>query len=179
MKNVMAISATLKYCSIAVSYEGKLYEIEEYIDAASNLVWLADSLIKLHRIDLQKIDEIIAASGPGSFTGARVAQSFAKGVALSVKIPVMSATYFDVIDNIVRHRFLNAIIIIKSEKNQIYYKVNDEIGISSPELLANKINNETVLMGDAIDAVMLYAKNKIIDTISVNDFRRAKYLLKS
>jgi tRNA threonylcarbamoyl adenosine modification protein YeaZ len=177
MKNVIAISASLKYCSIAILYEDKLYEVDEYIDVASNLVWLADNLVKSHHIDLQKMDEIIAAAGPGSFTGIRAAQSFAKGLALSLKIPATSANYFDVISSSIVPHSPDAVIVIKSEKNQVYYRINGETGISPPELLADKINDDTVLVGDAIDAVIQYAKNKIMDAIYVDDFRRAKYLL--
>jgi tRNA threonylcarbamoyl adenosine modification protein YeaZ len=177
MKNVIAISAHLKYCSVAISYEGRLYEANEDIDAASNLVWLANNLVKLHHIDLQKVDGIITAAGPGSFTGIRAAQSFAKGLALSLRLPAASVPYFDVIASIVQHPS-DAVIVIKSEKNQVYYRINNEIGISSVELLADKISDGAILMGDAVDEIVLYMKNKIVDTIYVDNFRKAKYLLK-
>jgi tRNA threonylcarbamoyl adenosine modification protein YeaZ len=177
MKNIIAVSASLKYCSIAVLYEDKIYEIDEHIDAASNLVWLADNLVKLHQINLQKMDGIITAAGPGSFTGIRAAQSLAKGLALALKLPAASVTYFDVITNIVQCRSPNAVIVIKSEKNQIYYKINEEVGISTPGILADKMNDKAVLMGDAVEEIASYAQHKISDTIHVDDFRKAKYLL--
>ncbi|MDR2724230.1 MAG: hypothetical protein LBB25_03460 [Holosporaceae bacterium] len=178
MKNIIAVSAQLKHCSIAISYEDRLYETNEDIDAASNLVWLFDNLVKCNSIDLQKIDGIIAAAGPCSFTGTRVSQSFAKGLALALKLPAANVNYFDIIENICAIRnFPNAIIVIRSEKKQAYYRIGEEIGISPPELLATKIDDGAVLMGDAADEIASYVKNKNITMIPVADFRKAKYLL--
>ncbi|MDR0632217.1 MAG: tRNA (adenosine(37)-N6)-threonylcarbamoyltransferase complex dimerization subunit type 1 TsaB [Holosporaceae bacterium] len=178
MKNIIAISACLKRCSIAISYEDNLYEVNENVDAAANLVWLVDNLVKSKNVDLKKIEGIVVASGPGSFTGIRVAQSFAKGLALSLKLPAVSLSYFDVIESIcVDENFQDVVIVIKSEKNQIYYKTADKSGISSYESLANEINNGAVLIGDAIEEIIPHLTGKTVRTICNTDFRNARYLL--
>jgi len=164
MRNVLAITACLKRCSIAISYENNVYKINENVDASANLAYLTSKLIKSHNVDLKKIGGIITASGPGSFTGIRVAQSLAKGMALSLKIPSASVDYFDVIDNILSKKQLNRIVLIKSEKDQVYFKfiksdnTPNEIGVSSYENLN--------LKDDLI----------VIDDMGL-DFRKAKYLL--
>ncbi|MDR0580975.1 MAG: tRNA (adenosine(37)-N6)-threonylcarbamoyltransferase complex dimerization subunit type 1 TsaB [Holosporaceae bacterium] len=179
MKNVIAISACLKYCSVAISYENTLFEVNENVDATAYLVYLTDVLIKQHHINLQKIKGIITITGPGSFTGIRVAQSFAKGLALSLGLPAISINCFDVIRSIHEQEDCsNVVIVIKSEKDQIYYKIGDEIGITTTKTLADKIASGTVLMGDAIAEVVTHAKDKIIATIQISDFREAKRLLK-
>ncbi|MDR2645724.1 MAG: tRNA (adenosine(37)-N6)-threonylcarbamoyltransferase complex dimerization subunit type 1 TsaB [Holosporaceae bacterium] len=179
MKNVIAISACLKYCSVAISYENTLAEVNENADAAAHLVYLADTLIKQYRIDLQKIEGIITIAGPGSFTGIRVAQSFAKGLALSLGLPAISMNCFDIIKSIHDQQdFSNVVIVIKSERGQVYYKISDEIGIATAEALGNKIAIGTILMGDATAEVAAHAKDKIISAIHVSDFREAKRLLK-
>jgi tRNA threonylcarbamoyl adenosine modification protein YeaZ len=176
MKNILAVSACLRRCSIAISYEGDLREVNEDAAAASDLVWLADSLVKSNGIDLRKIDGIIAASGPGSFTGLRAAQSFAKGLALSLKLPAASASYFDVLRNMAPTAD-NVAVVIKSEKGQVYYQTDDEFGISPYESLDDKIKDGATLIGDAADETVLHLKNKNVYAISVVDFRDAKYLL--
>ncbi|MDR2158326.1 MAG: tRNA (adenosine(37)-N6)-threonylcarbamoyltransferase complex dimerization subunit type 1 TsaB [Holosporaceae bacterium] len=176
MKNILAVTACLKRCSIAISYEDGLYECNENSDASSNLVWLADNLIKSNNVNLKKIDGIITAAGPGSFTGIRVAQSFAKGLALSLKLPSVSVNYFDAIREIYSGSG-DPIAVIKSEKGQVYYQINGKIGISNYELFADNLENEFILAGDAINEIIPHLKNKTFKAYPILDFRNAKYLL--
>ncbi|MDR0968468.1 MAG: tRNA (adenosine(37)-N6)-threonylcarbamoyltransferase complex dimerization subunit type 1 TsaB [Holosporaceae bacterium] len=176
MKNVLAVTARLKRCSIAISYENEIYETNKDIDAASNLVELADNLIKSNNIDLRKIEGIITASGPGSFTGIRAAHSFAKGLALTLKLPAASVSYFDVVKNIAALNMKNVAVAIKSEKGQVYYQTDEEFGICPHTSLEDKIKNAAALVGDAwifCSSSLLNAKKAIY----VDDFRRAKNLL--
>jgi tRNA threonylcarbamoyl adenosine modification protein YeaZ len=178
MKNIIAVSACLKRCSAAVSYENQLYEINENTDAAANLVWLVDNLVKSKNIDLKQISGIMTASGPGSFTGIRVAQSFAKGLALSLKLPSVSISYFDVVRSIYSGNNSDRLaVVIKSEKSQIYYQTNREFGISPPESVGDKIDGEVALAGDAIDEVVPHLKNRVLDAVFIDNFREAKHLL--
>ncbi|MDR1334194.1 MAG: tRNA (adenosine(37)-N6)-threonylcarbamoyltransferase complex dimerization subunit type 1 TsaB [Holosporaceae bacterium] len=171
-KNILAITACLKRCSVAFWYEENLYEANEYIDAAANLVCITQQVAATHNINFQKIDGIITASGPGSFTGIRVAQSFAKGLALSLRLPSASVSYFDVIHKIYapqNEEASNIVILIESEKGHAYYKIGDELGVSTCELLKNKIPAGATLIGDACEDFP-----QIIPAV---DFRKAKHLL--
>jgi tRNA threonylcarbamoyl adenosine modification protein YeaZ len=177
MKNIIAVSACLKRCSLAISYGDQLYEINEDVDAAANLVWLADGLIKSKNIDLRSIDGVITTSGPGSFTGIRVAQSFAKGLALSLKLSSVSVSYFDVIGLHWAKNCPDAGIVIGSERRQIYYQINGEIGVSDPESIGDKMKGAATLIGDAVEMVIPHLKNSIPHIVPVMDFKNAKYLL--
>ncbi|MDR2107757.1 MAG: tRNA (adenosine(37)-N6)-threonylcarbamoyltransferase complex dimerization subunit type 1 TsaB [Holosporaceae bacterium] len=178
MKNVIAVSACLKRCSVAVSYEGSLYAVNENVDAAENLVWLADNLIKSENIDLKKLEGIITTSGPGSFTGIRVAQSFAKGLALALRLPAICINYFDVLENMYSGNYRNNIFaVIKNDENTICCRIRGEYRFVSPEVLAESLKNPVVLIGDAIAEVSPYMKGKIIEAVYRTDFRKAEYLL--
>jgi tRNA threonylcarbamoyl adenosine modification protein YeaZ len=169
-RNIFAVSACLKRCSVAFLYEKNIFEANEYIDAAANLVWLADNLAKSHNIDFRKIDGIITLSGPGSFTGIRTAQSFAKGLSLSLQLPVACVSCFDVIRAICNvPKNVPSVIVIKSEKDQVYYQNGLDSGVSAAELLKEKIPKEAVLIGDAADAFP--------NIIRIENFREAKHLL--
>jgi tRNA threonylcarbamoyl adenosine modification protein YeaZ len=189
MRNILAITACLKRCSVAISYANKTFEINENIDATANLACLANKLLKSHNVDLKKLDGVITSSGPGSFTGIRTAQSLAKGISLALKIPAASMDYFDVINNLAYQKKYNQkmdrLVLIKSEKDQVYFKLlkSDnsliEMGISSYENLEEKIarQNNLIIISD-IDlenASFLKQKTHTIDFIS--DFKNAKYLL--
>lgn len=189
MKNILAITACLKRCSIAILYENQIFEINENIDAPANLACLANKLLKFCNVDLKKLDGVITSSGPGSFTGIRTAQSLAKGISLALKIPAASMDYFDVINNLATKKKYNhkmdKLILIKSEKDQVYFKLLKsanlliEMGISSYENLEEKISrqNNLIIISD-IDlenVSFLTRKTHTIDFIS--DFKNAKYLL--
>ena len=89
MSNILAVTAELKGCSIACKFEGKVFELNENLDSSTYLVKLAQDFCEKYGIDLTKIDRIITASGPGSFTGIRTAQSFVKGLSFALKIPAV------------------------------------------------------------------------------------------
>ncbi|MDR0555959.1 MAG: tRNA (adenosine(37)-N6)-threonylcarbamoyltransferase complex dimerization subunit type 1 TsaB [Holosporaceae bacterium] len=182
MKNVLAVSACLKRCSVAISYGGNLYEVNEHIDAAANLVWLADTLVKSNKIDLGRIDGIIAASGPGSFTGIRVALSFAKGLALALRLPATSVSYFDIIRSLCSGvDYQNVLVAVKGEGNTVYLQRCHQDG--SPLVAFQKsIDSVEVpygitLAGDAAEEIASHQVNKNARTICIDDFRDAKYML--
>ncbi|MDR2067694.1 MAG: tRNA (adenosine(37)-N6)-threonylcarbamoyltransferase complex dimerization subunit type 1 TsaB [Holosporaceae bacterium] len=183
MKNIIAVTASLKYCSVAISYENNLYETNESADAAANLAHFVHELVGSKDIDLKKITGVITASGPGSFTGIRVAQSLAKGLALSLKIPSASISYFEVIRNICKgkNNENNVLVAIGSEKGQIYYEICcgkfHEMGISAPDALGRLVSGKVLLVGDVVDEIIPHLKDKIVDVCRVYDFRSAKYLL--
>ncbi len=171
MKNILVVTACLKRCSVAVQYENQIYEANENADAAANLVYIAGKLFKENNIDVKKLNGVITASGPGSFTGIRVAQSFAKGVALACNIPSMSVSYFDVIQKLYGQASDNLVIIIKSEKNQAYYKIvkENQMGVAPYEELHNLFPTETVVIGEKLPFDL--------NVTEVANFRNAKYLL--
>jgi tRNA threonylcarbamoyl adenosine modification protein YeaZ len=182
MKNIIAVTACLKRCSIAISYEGNLHEINENVDAAANLVHLANELVKAKNIDVKKLEGVITASGPGSFTGIRVAQSFAKGMALALKIPSASVNYFDVIkDSCIDEISQDTLVVIKSEKGQIYYEINSEnfheMGVAVAERMKSLVPGKIFLMGDALDEVGGHLGDKIMSFRSMKNFREAKHLI--
>ena len=48
-----------------------------------------DYLLKQHHLDIKSISAVIVALGPGSFNGLRVGISTAKGLAMSLDIPLI------------------------------------------------------------------------------------------
>ena len=180
MKNIIAITACLKRCSIAISYKNQIFQTNEATDAAANLAFLLHETIKKNCIEIKEIEGIITASGPGSFTGIRTAQSLAKAVAMTLKIPATCVSYFDVIDHIAAEG-KNRLIIIKSEKEQAYFKKiqgeQNEIGVSSYEGILKKIDDDCILIGENISEIHQLIKDSRILYREVADFREAKHLL--
>ncbi|GHT93742.1 hypothetical protein FACS1894122_09440 [Alphaproteobacteria bacterium] len=192
MKNILAVTACLKRCSVAISYEGAIFEKNLDVDSSANLASVVDALIRENNIDLKKIDGVITASGPGSFTGIRVSQSFAKGIAFSFGIQAVSVDYFTVLaahalmlspsaERYAKSTRVNGSIVtlIESEKSQLYFRhykneIYDE-GVASYENIKSYIrNNEVdVIIGNAGEELGEYREKMIY----IDDFRNAKYLL--
>lgn len=177
----MAVTADLKRCSIAAKFEGQLFEINENVNTPTYLVKLARDLCSRNKIDLQKIDRIITASGPGSFTGIRTAQSFVKGLSLALKIPAACASYFQVIKNLfgkTSKQKNDLVAIIKSEKNQVYFHdfATGNFGVSSYDSLEKMLDSEPnlPLAGDEIDEILQNTKREFFE---IKDYKNAKNFL--
>jgi tRNA threonylcarbamoyladenosine biosynthesis protein TsaB len=174
--NILAVTACLKRCSIAIVCDNHICEINENLDAPENLVWLASKLIESQKINIKNLKEIITTSGPGSFTGIRTAQSFAKAMALALKIPLFVVNYFDVIAHIGNdNNACHELIVIKHKKDLAYFRHGQEIGIAFHEQIAAKITKNTLLLGDAVREILNFV-NFNIEYKEIVDFRDAKYL---
>lgn len=130
--NIIAITACLKRCSVAIKYDGEIFESNEDADAPTYLASILQRLIEDNGIDLKKIAGVITASGPGSFTGIRTAQSLTKAIALTLEIPAASVDYFDIIERLSEQYKIpdgtERIFVIKTDKNQAYYRIVSGLG---------------------------------------------------
>ncbi len=64
---------------------------------SQTLLPMLDELSKMVELDLNTIDAIAVAAGPGSFTGLRIASATAKGLGLSLGCPIISVPTVDAI----------------------------------------------------------------------------------
>ena len=64
---------------------------------SQTLLPMLDELSKMIELDLNPIDAIAVAAGPGSFTGLRIASATAKGIGLSLGLPIVSVPTVDAI----------------------------------------------------------------------------------
>ena len=56
---------------------------------SQTLLPMLDEIVKMTELDLDTIDAIAIASGPGSFTGLRIGSATAKGLGLALKKPLV------------------------------------------------------------------------------------------
>lgn len=62
---------------------------------SQTLLPMLDELSKMVELDLNTLDAIAVAAGPGSFTGLRIASATAKGLGLSLGCPIVSVPTVD------------------------------------------------------------------------------------
>ncbi len=89
--NILAFDTSNEYCSLALSVGGDILEREVLAGQRHSeliLPMIADVLSE-GGISQSQLDGIAFGSGPGSFTGLRIACGVAQGLALGMEIPVV------------------------------------------------------------------------------------------
>ncbi len=88
----LAIDTSTETASIALSSQGEIIAELTWHAGQNHTTELMPNLICIleqAKLNLKDINGVIVAKGPGSFNGLRVGMSFAKGLALSLNIPIV------------------------------------------------------------------------------------------
>lgn len=130
---------------------------------SQTLLPMLDELVKMTELDLDTIDAIAVAAGPGSFTGLRIGSATAKGLGLALKkplveIPTVDALAYNLYDS-------RALIcpIMDARRSQVYtgiYRFQEhklvtvEVQMAVPMAeMIEKLNargEEVVFLGDGV-----------------------------
>ena len=95
---ILAIDSSGLVASVAVVTEDNLmaeYTINYKKTHSQTLLPMLDEIVKMIDLDLQDIDAIAVASGPGSFTGLRIGSATAKGLGLALDKPIIGIPTVD------------------------------------------------------------------------------------
>ena len=96
---VLGLDTTGKACACALVDEGRILASQSNTIGrghAERLAPMVSELLSEAGLKVADIDHIAVCTGPGSFTGLRVALAFAKGLALPRKIPVIGLSALEV-----------------------------------------------------------------------------------
>lgn len=155
------------------------YTVEHKKTHSTTLMPMLDEIVKMSELNLQEIDAIAIAAGPGSFTGLRIGSATAKGLAYSlnkpiVPVPTLAALAYNI-------QFFDGIIcpIMDARREQVYtglYTLNDgeftelkeQRALSVQELL-EELNHEfsgekVVFLGDGVPVYKSVIEEKLINT---------------
>jgi tRNA threonylcarbamoyladenosine biosynthesis protein TsaB len=88
---ILAIETSTEYCSVALWQDGTLSERCELVGQKHSevLMTMLDALLKDAGIRIKQVDGIAFGTGPGSFTGVRIACGVAQGLALGADVKVV------------------------------------------------------------------------------------------
>lgn len=122
---ILAIDTATKIGSVAL-YDDKIGvvgEINLYVKVNhSNVIMSAvDSLFKLTGLTIKDVDRIAVTIGPGSFTGIRIGAAVAKGLAYSLKKPIVGVNELDVLANAAQPREELIVPLIDARKERVYF----------------------------------------------------------
>lgn len=95
---ILAIEASGPVAGCAVLEDGLLiadYNVQYKKKHAQSLVPMMDEVKRMLDLELQTVDAIAIAKGPGSFTGLRIGAATAKGAALAMDRPIIPVPTVD------------------------------------------------------------------------------------
>ena len=139
---ILGIDTSTKICTCSIfdSENGVIAETSLSVKKNhSNIVMpIIDNLFKISDLNINDIDKIAVAIGPGSFTGVRIALGIAKGLAMALNKPLIAVNELDILEAIASGNENEIIPLIDARKERVYYKYRNKY---IDDYLINLISN--------------------------------------
>lgn len=185
---ILGIDTSTKICTCSIfdSENGVIAETSLSVKKNhSNIVMpIIDNLFKISELNINDIDKIAVAIGPGSFTGVRIALGIAKGLAMALNKPLIAVNELDILEAIASGNENEIIPLIDARKERVYYKYqNTYIDDYLINLISNfDKNKKYVFVGDGAINYENILKDNLGDNAIIlpmyNTFPRASILCK-
>ena len=183
---ILGIDTSTKICTCSIfdSENGVIAETSLSVKKNhSNIVMpIIDNLFKISDLNINDIDKIAVAIGPGSFTGVRIALGIAKGLAMALNKPLIAVNELDILEAIADGNENEIIPLIDARKERVYYKYQNKY---VDDYLINLISNfdknkKYIFVGDGATNYKNILKDNLGDNAIVlpiyNAFPRASIL---
>ena len=163
---VLGIDSSGMVATVAVVEDTQMlaeYTINYKKTHSQTLLPMLDEVAKMIELDLNTIDAIAVAAGPGSFTGLRIGSATAKGLGLALKKPLVSVPTLEGI----AYNFCGSEKVIcpmmDARRSQVYTGIyefqentlkvmEDQMAVPVEEVLEklNQTGREVILAGDGV-----------------------------
>ena len=183
---ILGIDTSTKICTCSIfdSENGVIAETSLSVKKNhSNIVMpIIDNLFKISDLNINDIDKIAVAIGPGSFTGVRIALGIAKGLAMALNKPLIAVNELDILEAIASGNENEIIPLIDARKERVYYKYqNTYVDDYLINLISNfDKNKKYVFVGDGAINYKNILKDNLGENVIVlpmyNTFPRASIL---
>ena len=163
---ILAVDSSGLVASVAVVMDDNLlgeFTINYKNTHSQTLLPMLDELADMIELDLNTLDAIAVAGGPGSFTGLRIGSATVKGLALALDKPVIQIPTVDALAyNLCGHRNL-VCPLMDARRNQTYtglYQfdgnqmqvIKEQCAVEIAAIVAeiNNIGKPVVFLGDGV-----------------------------
>ena len=121
-----------------------------------------DQLLKETKLQIEQVQGIALALGPGSFTGLRIGVATVKGLAYALKVPVVGVSTLDVLAQNVCYACKLVCPVLDARKKEVYAalyrgdgsgcltKINADM-VVAPEELSKQIKEEVIFLGNGVE----------------------------
>lgn len=171
---ILGLDSSGLVASVAIVEDDNLlgeYTVNYKKTHSQTLLPMLDEIAKMIELDLNSIDAIAIAGGPGSFTGLRIGSATAKGLGLALKKPIVNVPTVDGIAyNLVGHRDM-VCPLMDARRNQTYtglYRFDGDkmevvleqcaVGIDEIVGKINTIGQAVAFLGDGVPVFRDYLK---------------------
>lgn len=174
---ILALDSSGLTASVAVVEDEILtaeYTINYKKTHSQTLLPMLDEVAKQTELELETVDYIAVAAGPGSFTGLRIGSATAKGLGLALKKPLV---HIPTVDALAYNCYGTDKIIcplMDARRNQVYtglyefvgqeFKViKEQCAVAIEEILeeVNSLGKEVIFLGDGVPVYEETIREKI------------------
>lgn len=163
---ILGIDSSGLVASVAVVEEEQLlaeYTVNYKKTHSQTLLPMLDEIARMIELDLQTIDAIAVAAGPGSFTGLRIGAATAKGLGLALEKPIISVPTVDALAYNLWGTQHVVCPLMDARRNQVYTGIYEfdcgKLRVIEPQMavgireIAEKLNaigREVIFLGDGV-----------------------------
>ena len=163
---ILALDSSGLVASVAIVEEEQTvaeYTVNYKKTHSQTLLPMLDEIVKMTDMDLQTIDAIAVAGGPGSFTGLRIGSATAKGLGLALNKPLI---HIPTLEGMAYNLYGSSAVvcpIMDARRKQVYSGIyrftegklevlEEQMAIAVDELIQklNEMGEETVFLGDGV-----------------------------
>ena len=163
---ILALDSSGLVASVAIVEEDAVvaeYTVNYKKTHSQTLLPMLDEIKRMTELDLNSIDAIAVASGPGSFTGLRIGAATAKGLGLALDIPIIPVP---TVDSLAYNLYGSQKLIcplMDARRNKVYtglYTFEDDalitiepqcaVDISEIMGKINTLGKEVIFLGDGV-----------------------------
>jgi tRNA threonylcarbamoyladenosine biosynthesis protein TsaB len=122
---ILAFDASTEACTVALGDGAQWAERTEHAGSRHSelLLPMIQALLREAGIALSQLDGIAFGSGPGSFTGLRIACGVAQGLALGADLPVVGVTSLEAMAEAAHmtHRWTHVVTALDARMREVYF----------------------------------------------------------
>ena len=154
MTYILHLETATKSCSVALSLNGELIQLEESTDDnyshGEKLTLFIEKVLKQAEISPGHLSAISVASGPGSYTGLRIGAATAKGLCFALNIPLIAIDALTSLSEIAKEKHPNTKLcsLIDARRMEVYCQITDEYGTKVKPISADIIDENSYLEYD-------------------------------